>query len=142
MNNKITLKMNDCCLDNKELQRYLLSLKEIKKINSNSEKITIEYTKNISPQMIINKIKKFTKTSNIPSLYYFNKHLEEDNGKYERYLNDLCCEYCLYSFIENLLSINGINKVYINNEETFKIVINYNKNIMNETELEKLIKGI
>ena len=84
MNNKITLKMNDCCFDNKELQRYLLSLKEIKKINSNSEKITIEYTKNISPQMIINKIKKFTKTSNIPSLYYFNKHLEEDNGKYER----------------------------------------------------------
>ena len=57
MNNKITLKMNDCCFDNKELQRYLLSLKEIKKINSNSEKITIEYTKNISPQMIINKIK-------------------------------------------------------------------------------------
>ena len=92
--------------------------------------------------MIINKIKKFTKTSNIPSLYYFNKHLEEDNGKYERYLNDLCCEYCLYSFIENLLSINGINKVYINNEETFKIVINYNKNIMNETELEKLIMRI
>ena len=50
--------------------------------------------------MIINKIKKFTKTSNIPSLYYFNKHLEEDNCKYERYLNDLCCEYFLYSFIE------------------------------------------
>ena len=32
MDNKITLRMNDLCFDNKELQKYLLSLKGIKKI--------------------------------------------------------------------------------------------------------------
>ena len=142
MDNKITLRMNDLCFDNKELQKYLLSLKGIKKLNVNDKEITIWYSKDINPQMILQKIKLFTDTLDISSLYYFHKHSEENNSKYERYLNDLCCEYCLYSFIESLLLINGINEVYVNDEDMLKIGINYDKNIMTEDELEQLIKGI
>ena len=142
MDNKITLRMNDLCFDNKELQKYLLSLKGIKKLNVNDKEITIWYAKDINPQMILQKIKLFTDTLDISSLYYFHKHSEENNSKYERYLNDLCCEYCLYSFIESLLPINGINEVYVNDEDMLKIGINYDKNIMTEDELEQLIKGI
>lgn len=142
MNNKITLRTYYLCFDNKELQEYLLSLKGIKKININDEEFTIWYTKDINPQMIIKEIKLFTNTLNMPSLYYFNKHSEKNSDKYEKYLNNTCCEYCLHGFVESLLSVDGINEVDVTDEQIPKITINYDKDLIDENKLNQMMKKI
>ena len=103
--NKIKLKMNYYCFDNEKLKNYLLNLNVINNVETNDEEIIIEYTKDISIYMIVSEIKLFTNNLNIPCIYYFNKYTNKELNKFNKNIDDLCCEYCLNGFIEQLLYI-------------------------------------
>lgn len=99
-----------------ELESYLISLKGIIDANVNKDKSTV-YVKYdcsiINYNWIKLEILVFLKC-NCPSILEFDKHSRNNNSKHEFVVGvkDYCCEYCLKSNIEYLLSIKGIEKVY------------------------------
>lgn len=146
---KLTVKFNLYNFDSVEIRDYLLSLKGIRKIDTDDEKITIEYSNEINIYMIVNEIRLFFK-SNCSDIYYFNKHLNNNLSEYNVVIQDLCCEYCLYGLIEDLLYIDGISEVYSNykevylnhNKEDLKVTVLYDKNVIDEEQIKELVNNI
>ncbi len=140
---KITLKL-DCWL-NDELKNYLMELNGISKVTIDKDKdvIDIAYDSTLTNVFIIkNEIEIFLKIEKTPSFVMFDKHSKEITKNYEILIKDLCCEYCLKGFIEELLLKDGIEKVssdfdYINLNNV-KININYNDKILSEKDILQL----
>ena len=136
--NTISLKLNTWVYD--ELIDYLKSINGIKNVEISND-ITIYYD-NISLKVIIKEIYLFLNILNIPSILSFDKHLSNNLKEYQILINDLCCEYCLMSDIEELLYINGINSAYSNydfkDKNNVVIYITYDSSIISKEELDKL----
>ena len=77
----------------------------------------------------------------MPSLLEFDKHQKEQTNNYEINIKELCCEYCLKNYIEELLLIDGIESAHSNfdnlDKKDVKIKITYNKNFINEEKIKK-----
>lgn len=141
---ELTIKL-DTWLHN-ELESYLISLKGIIDANVNKDKGTV-YVKYdcsiINYNWIKLEILVFLKC-NCPSILEFDKHSRNNNSKHEFVVGvkDYCCEYCLKSSIEYLLSIKGIEKVYSSYSdgemENVKISIYYDKNVITEQDLKNI----
>lgn len=129
-----------------ELESYLNSLNGIIGARVNRDESTV-YVKYDCSMMNYNWIKLeilvFLKC-NFPSILEFDKHSRNKNSKYEFVvgIDDYCCEDCLKSNIEYLLSIKGIEKVYSSfssdESESIKISIYYDKNIITEQDLKNI----
>lgn len=66
----------------------------------------------INIYIIEKEIKLFFKIDNTPSVIIFDKNSNEKLNEYVINIQDLCCEYCLYRNIEELLIVDGIINVY------------------------------
>jgi len=137
----------------KELKEYLKSLKGISEINIKNEEqleIYIKYdSKIITPKIIKYEILTFLDILKTPSILSFDKHPKITASNYTITRNDFCCEYCFKSAIENLLEIEGIEKVdsnfneeYISKKyaelEPIKINIKYNPNLISLEEMKQI----
>jgi len=137
---------------NKELQEYLMSLEGILDVNIKNEKlleIYIKYDQNlINPKIIKLEIKTFLNTLKIPSIITFDKHSTSKILEYKINRDKICCEYCLKGVVEDLLEIEGIEKVGSNfdinniNKKDIKrnIIINiqYDSTLLNIDDMKEI----
>lgn len=137
--------------DHKDLKEYLMSLNGILEViikNKEQLEIYIKYNSNlITPKIIKLEILLFLNILKTPSILAFDKHPTIETDEYKIIRNDICCEYCFKSAIEDLFEIDGIEKVESNfNEENFYqnnydkreniiISIKYNPNLINTDNL-------
>lgn len=140
--NKITIEI-DTILD-KGLLEYLKTIDGIENCDINEGKISIVYKNNMSLFVIVKEICLYLDILKIPSILSFDKHLSNNLKEYQFLINDLCCEYCLMSDIEELLYINGINSAYsdydFKDKNNVVIYITYDSSIISKEELDKLNK--
>ena len=140
--NKITIEL-DTILD-KGLLEYLKTIDGIENCDINEGKISIVYKDNISLFVIVKEICLYLDILKIPSILSFDKYLPNNLKEYQILINDLCCEYCLMSDIEELLYINGINSAYsdydFKDKNNVAIYITYDSSIISKEELDKLNK--
>ena len=140
--NKITIEL-DTILD-KGLLEYLKTIDGIENCDINEGKISIVYKDNISLFVIVKEICLYLDILKIPSILSFDKYLHNNLKEYQILINDLCCEYCLMSDIEELLYINGINSAYsdydFKDKNNVVIYITYDSSIISKEELDKLNK--
>jgi copper chaperone CopZ len=88
----------------------------------------------------------FLGINTIPSLLAFDKHSKNKLEKATITIKDLCCEYCLMGMIEELLFIDGIDKVdsdfdYMN-KKNVKFNIMYDENIISADKIKELEKNM
>lgn len=140
--NKITIEV-DTILD-KGLLEYLKTIDGIENCDINEGKISIVYKDNMLLFVIVKEICLYLDILKIPSILSFDKHLSNNLKEYQFLINDLCCEYCLMSDIEELLYINGINSAYsdydFKDKNNVVIYITYDSSIISKEELDKLNK--
>lgn len=141
---KLTITFDNVWLS-KELKEYLLSLNGIHnvEIDLKYETINIRYNpKLINIKIIILEILAFMNTLKTPSIILFNKHSKKTLLKTTIIIKDLCCEYCLKGMIEELLFINGIEKVDTNfdyiNEKDVLLNIEYDNELITKEDIEML----
>lgn len=103
---------------NTGLKEHLMSLEGILEVNTKIEElleIYIKYDSNLINLKIIKlEIKAFLNTLKIPSIISFDKHPTSKTLEYKINRDKICCEYCLKGTIEDLLEIEGIEKVESN----------------------------
>lgn len=140
--NKLTLKL-DCEIYN-EIKSYLLDLNGVDEVLISKDEITVIYNdEGIDVYMLKSEIELFLEIDKTPSIIGFNKYNITDN-KYDIYINDLCCEYCLKGFVEELLMIDGIVEAYTDfdyvNKKNVKIMIKYDSSVISMDEINNLEK--
>ncbi len=142
---KITLKVDYSLFFNNDIINYLLGLNGIKlvKINTESKEIYVEYDSNIISLKILKmEILLYLDVLNVPSIIFFNKHLDGDLEKYIITIKDLCCEYCLKGMIEDLIEYDGIINAYSNfdyiNNFNVNIYITYDNNLIKKEKLDEI----
>lgn len=140
--NKLTLKL-DCDIYN-EIKSYLLDLNGVDEVLISKDEITVIYNdEGIDVYMLKTEIELFLEIDKTPSIIGFNKYNITDN-KYDIYINDLCCEYCLKGFVEELLMIDGIVEAYTDfdyvNKKNVKIMIKYDSSVISMDEINNLEK--
>lgn len=141
---ELTITFDNVWLD-KELKEYLLSLNGIHnvEIDLKYESITIRYNSElISIKIIKLEILTFMDVLKTPSVISFNKHSNKILTKTTIVIKDLCCEYCLKGMIEELLLINGIEKVDTNfdyiNKKDVPLHIEYDKELISKEDIKIL----
>lgn len=141
---ELTITFDNVWLD-KELEEYLSTLKGIHNvgINLKNESISIIYnSKLISIKIIKLEILTFMNMLKTPTIISFNKHSNKILTKTAIVIKDLCCEYCLKGMIEELLLINGIEKVdtkfdYINKKDV-PLNIEYDRELISIENIKTL----
>ena len=138
---KITIKIDDSCYLNCELIQYLNGVTNSR---LDDDEIYIEYDSSvISLKVLKLEVLAFLDILKIPSIIAFNKHHKNMN-KDIIVIEDLCCEYCLKSMIEDLLEMDGINSASTdfdyNNKHNVKIFITYDEKIISNNKLEEIKK--
>ena len=145
--NKLTLVIDHW--ENIELKEYLLSLNGIHNVIINNQKqleVLIKYNSNlISAKTIKSEILLFLDIVKIPSILAFDKHSNNKLLEYKIIKNEVCCEYCLKSTIEDLLEFDGIEKVNSNfDRENYDIRngviinINFNEDLISVEDLKQI----
>ena len=115
--NELTLKFDYSYSLNEEFTAYILSQNGVidVKIDKENDEIYVKYDSNlISLERLNYEIQFFLGVLNIPSLLAFNKHSKNKTSKYIMKLESVCCEYCIKNMIEELLLLDGIEKVNTN----------------------------
>lgn len=136
----------------KELKEYLMSLKGILDViikNEEQLQIYIKYNPNLITLKIIKmEILLFLDILKTPSILSFDKHSTIKTSEYKIIRDDICCEYCLKSIIENLFEIEGIEKAESNfNEKEYyqknydeRVIINikYNSDLISGDDMKQI----
>ena len=109
----------------------------------------IEYTKVIIKRKIIKlEIFLYLNLLKIPSMISFDNHPVIETSKYQITRDNICCEYCLKSSIEELFDMKGIEKVETNftdeehKEEKIVIDIEYNSKLININKMKEIEKNL
>ena len=107
----------------KELKEYLMSLKGILDVEiKNDEQLDIylKYDSSLITSKIIKmEITLFLNITKISSLLSFNKYPKFETSNYTITRDNLCCEYCYKSAIDDLFKIEGIEMVKGNFNEDY-----------------------
>ena len=136
----------------KGLKEYLRALNGIQDIVVKSEKyldIYLKYdSKLITPAIIKKEILLYLDIK-VPSFISFNKYAKIKTKNYTIVRNDICCEYCFKNAIEELMEIDGIEKVKSNymddyflkksaEREKMTINIEYNPKIIDTLKMKQI----
>ncbi len=146
---QLTLLINDIDWLNKELEEYLLTQEGIVncKVSPEDNEINITYDSSTTNIAIIkNHIYLFLYITNGASILAFDKHSKNILHKHKLIIKDLCCEYCLMGFIEELLDTIGIEKASSDfdyrNKVNVSIDIEYDESLISLEEINKLEKEL
>lgn len=132
---------------NEELRTYLLTQDGIEKVDITirefMSEINIEFNGKTSPEIIINFIYLF-QNNKFPIMFEFDKGIKEKCKTLKYVVNDMCCEYCYKSLIQDLFDNEFVISVKSNfdfNKPAFNIefFIGYS-NDYDENKLLQYIK--
>ena len=143
---ELTLKVEYLYGVDEEFELYMKDFNGIEeaKYDKDTLDVYIKYETKISLNRIKLEVFLFLGINTIPSLLAFDKHSKNKLEKATITIKDLCCEYCLMGMIEELLFIDGIDKVdsdfdYINKKDV-NFSISYDRNIITEDKIKELEK--
>lgn len=129
---------------NKQLEEYISLQKGVieTKINEVKEEIYIKYNTALTSINILKlEILLFMNIRQIPSIIAFNKHPKNKMNITTITIEDICCEYCFKSIIEELLIIDGIESAsseFSNDYNKLKnVIINieYDNNLITKEKI-------
>lgn len=144
---ELTLKVEYLYGVDEEFELYMKDFNGIEEAKYDKDTLDV-YIKYDETKISLNRIKLevflFLGINTIPSLLAFDKHSKNKLEKATITIKDLCCEYCLMGMIEELLFIDGIDKVdsdfdYINKKDV-NFSISYDRNIITEDKIKELEK--
>lgn len=144
---ELTIIIDD--LGHNELKEYLMSLNGISNVIIKDEKaleIYIKYDSNLITAKIIKiEILLFLDIIKVPSILAFDKHSTIKTFEYLIIRNDICCEYCFKSAIDDLYEIAGIEKVESNfdkenyySQENIIISIKYDPTLISVDDIKQI----
>ena len=131
----------DSYLDDMGLEEYLLTVKGIKEVIINKNKIIIDYDSElISLKVIKLEINLFIGV-NDSRILTFNKDFDNKFDENE-YIREVCCDNCLSHLIDDLLEVEGIEKVDTEflTDTCVKLIIGYNKDKIGWDKICKILK--
>lgn len=146
---ELTLKVEYLYGVDEEFELYMKDFNGIEEAKYDKDTLDV-YIKYDETKISINRIKLevflFLGINTIPSLLAFDKHSKNKLEKATITIKDLCCEYCLMGLIEELLFIDGIDKVdsdfdYMN-KKNVKFNIMYDENIISADKIKELEKNM
>lgn len=146
---ELTLKVEYLYGVDEEFELYMKDFNGIEEAKYDKDTLDV-YIKYDETKISLNRIKLevflFLGINTIPSLLAFNKHSKNKLEKATITIKDLCCEYCLMGMIEELLFIDGIDKVdsdfdYMN-KKNVKFNIMYDENIISADKIKELEKNM
>ena len=146
---ELTLKVEYLYGVDEEFELYMKDFNGIEEAKYDKDTLDV-YIKYDETKISINRIKLevflFLGINTIPSLLAFDKHSKNKLEKATITIKDLCCEYCLMGMIEELLFIDGIDKVdsdfdYMN-KKNVKFNIMYDENIISADKIKELEKNM
>lgn len=146
---ELTLKVEYLYGVDEEFELYMKDFNGIEEAKYDKDTLDV-YIKYDETKISLNRIKLevflFLGINTIPSLLAFDKHSKNKLEKATITIKDLCCEYCLMGMIEELLFIDGIDKVdsdfdYMN-KKNVKFNIMYDENIISADKIKELEKNM
>lgn len=146
---ELTLKVEYLYGVDEEFELYMKDFNGIEEAKYDKDTLDV-YIKYDDTKISLNRIKLevflFLGINTIPSLLAFDKHSKNKLEKATITIKDLCCEYCLMGMIEELLFIDGIDKVdsdfdYMN-KKNVKFNIMYDENIISADKIKELEKNM
>lgn len=146
---ELTLKVEYLYGVDEEFELYMKDFNGIEEAKYDKDTLDV-YIKYDEIKISLNRIKLevflFLGINTIPSLLAFDKHSKNKLEKATITIKDLCCEYCLMGMIEELLFIDGIDKVdsdfdYMN-KKNVKFNIMYDENIISADKIKELEKNM
>lgn len=139
---KLTLDFYETLFE--ELNEYLSSIDGINDVVIDNEKdvITLEYDSSIIPTKMIKKeIDVFLRDLKTPNLWGFNK-FSKDGGEATLTITNLCCEYCLKGYIEELFNNDAISFAKsdfdFKKPKDVKIIIKYDSDKLNINDIKAI----
>lgn len=147
--NELKLKFENTIFYN-GIEDYIGTLKGVKEVKMDKEnnEIYVKYDSSIISILVLqNEILLFLNSLRIPAIVGFNKYSKNITKKRYFSIKDICCEYCLMGFIQDLLLIDGIELADINFEDylfadrDIPLYIEYDESIISYEEIEKYIEN-
>lgn len=144
---ELTLKVEYLYGADEEFGLYMKDFNGIEEAKYDKDTLDV-YIKYDETKISLNRIKLevflFLGINTMPSLLAFDKHSKNKLEKATITIKDLCCEYCLKGMVEELLFVDGIEKVetdfdYINKQDV-NFSISYDRNIITEDKIKELEK--
>ena len=146
---ELTLKVEHLFGIDEEFELYMKDFNGVEDAKFDNDTLDI-YIKYEEEKISLNRIKLevlfFLGLNTIPSLLAFDKHSKNKLNNIDIIIEDLCCEYCFKGIIEELLFIDGIEKVDSDfdytNKRNVHINISYDENIISEERIKELEKNM
>lgn len=129
-----------------EFYTYISALDGVKSIKEDKDILITYDSKKISIQRILLEVKLFLGLLKTPSLINFDKHFKGKCDNTTVVIEDACCEYCVKGVIEDLVLIDGIEKVTVDfQDDTFfnvSIHVMYDSGIWNDKKVKELVQEL
>lgn len=144
---ELTLKLEHLYGIDEEFELYMKDFNGVEDAKYDRDTLDV-YIKYDEAKISLNRIKLevflFLGINTIPSLLAFDKHSKNKLDIATITIKDLCCEYCLKGMVEELLFVDGIEKLetdfdYINKQDV-NFSISYDQNIITEEKIRELEK--
>ena len=144
---ELTLKLEHLYGIDEEFELYMKDFNGVEDAKYDRDTLDV-YIKYDEAKISLNRIKLevflFLGINTIPSLLAFDKHSKNKLDIATITIKDLCCEYCLKGMVEELLFVDGIEKLetdfdYINKQDV-NFSISYDQNIITEDKIKELEK--
>lgn len=145
--NQLTMQMDYFHRFDTEFETYISALDGVDQVEQKPNGIHITYDPNkISIHRILLEIKLFLGLLKTPSLIGFDKHFQKASGQTSVMIEDACCEYCVKSVVEDLILIDGIEKVSVAfQDDTFfqvSIQVMYDSNLFYDKKVKELVEKL
>lgn len=146
---ELTLKLDHLFGINEEFNLYMKDFNGIEDVKYDKDTLDV-YIKYDEAKISINRIKLevlfFLGLNTTPSILAFDKHSKASLNNTHITIEYLCCEYCFCGMIEELLFVEGVEKVdsdfdYIN-KKNVRINVWYDESIITEEKIKELEKNM
>lgn len=144
---ELTLKVEYLFGIDEEFELYMKDFNGVEDAKFDKDTLDV-YIKYDEAKISLNRIKLevffFLGVNTMPSLLAFDKHSKCELNIATITIKDLCCEYCLKGMLEELLFIDGIEKVETDfdyeNKHDVHFNVGYNQDIISEERIKELEK--
>lgn len=146
---ELTLKLEHLYGIDEEFNLYMKNFNGVEESKYDNDSLDI-YIKYDESKISLNRIKLevlfFLGLNTTPSILAFDKHSKDKLSNTYITIEYLCCEYCFCGMIEELLFVEGVEKVdsdfdYIN-KKNVRINVWYDESIITEEKIKELEKNM